>query len=332
MIYEYALDPALVATWHDRRKYLFFEEKFGIATRRFVSIYPKKTKWQRMIWEAFESSEYAEDQNAKLNLSALIGKLTEDAVKRRSTFSEIPSWIERTEKEHSIRPFWAILTSVPGRNHLDVIEARCLIENGHDKWTVPGLPTVRRRAAEVADLIAPVLRACRHAIFVDPYFDPCEPRFLRPFKAMIEKMYEYRDDPGEVSVELHISIEGFFKSAYSAPRTEENEKLKCVELTASFKEKLCGIIPAGGRIKFVVWKERDYGQQLHNRYILTDFFGIQFGAGLDEASGRDSETEDDVTCLSREQLSVRWKQYGNTNPAFDYAGEPVEILGQKTFN
>ena len=42
MVYEFALEPELVATWHDRKEYLFFEEKFGLRTGGIVSSYPRK--------------------------------------------------------------------------------------------------------------------------------------------------------------------------------------------------------------------------------------------------------------------------------------------------
>ena len=51
MIFEFALDPELVASWHKRNNYLFFEEKFGPVTGRIVSKCPKK--WRKMVWEAF---------------------------------------------------------------------------------------------------------------------------------------------------------------------------------------------------------------------------------------------------------------------------------------
>ena len=41
MIYEFALEPELVARWHDRNEYLFFDEKFGLRARRVVAAYPR---------------------------------------------------------------------------------------------------------------------------------------------------------------------------------------------------------------------------------------------------------------------------------------------------
>ena len=78
MIYEFALEPDLVARWHDRKEYLFFDEKFGLRTRRIVSAYPKK--WKKMVWEIFEAGPAADDQNEKMRMTELIKFLWQNAV------------------------------------------------------------------------------------------------------------------------------------------------------------------------------------------------------------------------------------------------------------
>ena len=42
MFYEFALDPSLVATWHDRKKFFFFDEKFNLRQRRILRDGQKK--------------------------------------------------------------------------------------------------------------------------------------------------------------------------------------------------------------------------------------------------------------------------------------------------
>ena len=56
MICEYALEPELVATWHDSERFRYFSEQFGFdydgrATGRVVAQYPGK--WKKRIWDAF---------------------------------------------------------------------------------------------------------------------------------------------------------------------------------------------------------------------------------------------------------------------------------------
>ncbi len=44
MIYEYALEPALLNNWEDFR---YFTEKFGFFQGRFISRYPRR--WKKMV-------------------------------------------------------------------------------------------------------------------------------------------------------------------------------------------------------------------------------------------------------------------------------------------
>ena len=53
MICEYALDPELVARWHDPKEWAFFREAFGSESGRFGSCFPKKSKWQSAVRRAF---------------------------------------------------------------------------------------------------------------------------------------------------------------------------------------------------------------------------------------------------------------------------------------
>lgn len=118
MIYEFALEPELVAKWHDRKAYMLFDEKFGLNTGRIISAYPKK--WRKLVWKAFCSEIGDNDQNAQMRLSALLEMLWENSVKRRSTFPEITKWLERAIKEHEERPFRAIVaTQNPGTGKIE---------------------------------------------------------------------------------------------------------------------------------------------------------------------------------------------------------------------
>lgn len=157
MICEFALEPELVATWHDRKEFLFFEEKFGLRTGRIVSAYPKK--WVAQVWQAFQDSPYGQDQNAQRNLDALLRNLTQNMVKRRNTFTEIPVWLDRAEMEHSERPFHAIVARKNPRAKGHVIPAGKLVATlHHPRWAVPDHPPVGRSAAElVAAVWAPYL-------------------------------------------------------------------------------------------------------------------------------------------------------------------------------
>ena len=80
------------------------------------------------------------------------------------------------------------------------------------------------------------------------------------------------------------------------------------------------------------WEERDIGEELHDRYILTDIGGVEISRGLDE-SGRYNLEESkrgtiNISRLSYETWQRRLKDYGHDNlaPAFELEGE-VTVSG-----
>ena len=104
MIYEFALEPALVARWHDRKVYQFFDEKFGIRVGRLVSAYPKK--WKKLVWEAFSAGQANGDQNAQMRMTELIQFLWQNSVRRKSSFPEIEDWLEAEQEVNKQCFYW----------------------------------------------------------------------------------------------------------------------------------------------------------------------------------------------------------------------------------
>ena len=79
MIYEYALEPDLVATWTDRHVCRYFMQNFGFGEGRIVSRYPNS--WQRRVWNAFDGA----DDFARVRLTELLARLSERMVQRCDT-------------------------------------------------------------------------------------------------------------------------------------------------------------------------------------------------------------------------------------------------------
>ena len=61
------------------------------------------------------------------------------------------------------------------------------------------------------------------------------------------------------------------------------------------------IIPKGLLVTFRQLKEKPGGDKLHNRYLLSDIGGIDFGAGLDD--GKEGWT-DDIRILGKERYKT----------------------------
>ena len=324
MIYEFALEPALVARWHDRKEYSFFDEKFGIRFRRVISGYPKN--WKKLVWQAFSESSAAGDQNAQVRMTALIQFLWENAVRRYSTFPEIPEWLEKAEAEHNERPFHAIVATENPREQDFVITAQGLVESSHELWNIPGTSPTPRSAEEIAKVISPLTRLCRHAILIDPYFDPKKRRFRQTLSAILSTCNDNVCSLENIQVELHTSIDRFFQRWERGDNRDLNEESRVYDNFAlECRNRLPELVPTGIQLKVVVWKQKAGGENLHNRYLLTNLFGVMFGTGSDEADNPDGVESDDIVLLEEGQYMTRYQQYSGTPPAFDIVGQPFVI-------
>jgi hypothetical protein len=301
MIYEFALEPELVATWVNRTDYRYFYDKFGLGQPRVVARYPKQ--WKKLVWDAYQGP----DDLDRKRLEELLVRLTERMVRRAGvSWSADRSWLDNALAEHHRAAFHAIVARGNPDAHPHVVIGADL---GKDtpRWVAPHGVPVARRATDMADAVAAMLRISNEVIFVDPHFGPENARFSRPLRAFLAALVDGRDGAMPSRVEVHTGDK--------AERTFFLEK--------------CGMelprhIPRGLRVVFRRWKERDGGEKLHNRYVLTDLGGVSFHTGLDD--GADGET-DDVHLLDREQYRLRWSQYADDPPAFDLAEDPLAVLG-----
>jgi hypothetical protein len=188
MIYEYALDPELVARWHDPREWAIFREGFAPETGRVGSAYPRKPKWRKAVVKAFHDAMPAAtgDSQSWRRLEVLLDKLAERMVERESSHPELPKWLDRAVAEHRERPFHGILSIGEANSVPAVITPDMLFsERPPSAWAVPPNPAPPRTAQGLAQAVAPLLTRCGEVIFVDPWFDPGKPRFLSSLQAML---------------------------------------------------------------------------------------------------------------------------------------------------
>ena len=310
MIHEYALEPELVASWRDRMRFRFFIDKFGFDAGRVVARYPKN--WKRQVWEAFDQTfegSSGEKEKARGRIEELIKHLTIPMTKRSGTPDDSPHWLVNAEKEHERKPFHAILAHDNPRQNANVMLENDILDRKAERWDAPGTMTIPRTAEEIANCVAPMLRCATKVLFIDPYFRANEERFRKPLAAFL-RIVDTRTS--KITIELHTADHD------SAPSWAAFQK-EC-------QDKLPAVIPKGLTLAVHRWKEREGGEKLHNRYILTDIGGVSFGTGLDEG---DPGMTDDVSRLSADTYDRRLKGYDERNGAFDLDGK-VSVVGRAT--
>jgi len=327
MIHQFALEPDLVATWHDRKEYLFFDEKFSLTTRRVIAAYPKK--WSQMVWKKFKSGPDGQNQNAETRLSALLQYLDQVSIKYKNTNVSSAEWLIKAE-EDLIEPVGccrAIVARNNPRRHPNVIEARDLMVNGNDLWKVPDIPPTARNAEEIVSTVSPLFSNCKKIILIDPNFKAEESRFRNTIQMLAVKIWPDREINTGPEFELHTSIDRFYSEQdLNVDRDEERQENHLDHLKGQILSNLPSVVPQDRKLIVKIWTRKKNGQKLHNRYILTEFTGVMLGVGLDEA-GEGSNDTDDIALLTPSQHHLRWQQYTSSTPGFDLVQEPLEVLG-----
>ncbi len=309
MICEYALEPELVATWHTSLYFSHFIKHFGFdpddgrATGRVVTQYP--SKWKKRVWDAFNSGQPAQYFTARRRIEILLEQLGKIPVRRSdSVWDDQRTWLENAEEENKRYLFHAILARDNPDNNPQVMRGEDVLP-GMDLpslWRVPREIPVIRTATSMATHLEPMLRCATRILFIDPYFRASEPRWRNPLKEFLKIIC---DSSREVTLEYHTS------GSYDKAPSRDLFFREC-------KQYLPRIIPRGFTITVRRWKNRNNGEELHNRYILTDIGGVGIPNGLDE---RDQGTVD-IYRLSLETWQQRLKDYGYASvPKFDFDPE-----------
>lgn len=286
MLHEYALDPSVLYNFDKVR---YFLEKFGVHHGRLISRFPRK--WKKMVYEACASCGDTELKNIEVCLINADLKL----MKTGRLYDDSLAWLINAEKQHSAKPFHAIISNGNPRNIREVLIADTVSEESTPLLRVKREDCVSRSAEALTRMVQPLLQISTEVLFVDPHFDPTKERFRNPLSHFLTALngnervrrieYHLGDDLGET----------YFKA-------------ECIK-------HISRILPKDRAITFVRWKqfETNPGDQLHPRYVLTDMGGIRIDVGLDE--GEEGETTD-ISLLDWPLYQQRWKDYGES-PAFD---------------
>ena len=310
MVYEYALDPEMVASWANPENFRFFIDKFGWGTPRALAEYPGFNNWKSRIKRSLKCIKVTD----KTKLAEVLKILKENIIKRDGKFDGNLSWLENALAEHEGRPFHAIIAE-SNSDKQAVLHASRLGINPDPYWDIPNEAIVPKTAAEMARIVEPMLRLCNEVIFIDPHFakdiDPerQQSRYLKSFEAFFQSMLKARYLKNPDRIEIHTS-----------------DGVKFEHFRKAIEAKLPGIIPFGFKVKVIRWRQRQEGPELHDRYIITDIGGVEFSKGLD--TGKKGATEK-ITLLGKKSYTMYWHRYCGSFPDFDSADEPFEITGNK---
>lgn len=315
MIQEYALDPELLATaFHNDAR--FFKEAFGPNSIRFISCFPKR--WREDLLSAFNRSAFKNDVIAKRAVLNFADRLLEKCIKRNHGPLAPGSWLNKAEQENTNSPFYAIIAESNPNGNDSVIQWSDVPDN--PRWDAPHASHPRRIVSALAAAVEPLLVRAKEIIFVDPYFDIVVDEYKPMFEAYFNCIAR-----NIVTDKPKVTIITALRRVQERGVREPSRENVCA-FKRDCEELLPGMIPSGCTVTIAVLKEIQYGQRLHNRYILTKDVAIQFGASLGCVHGNANSCED-ITVYAYGKGEGPWELYNlqRQPSAFENVITPFEI-------
>ena len=228
--------------------------------------------------ELFPSdSDQAKKQAAKKRLDVLLRHLGQGATQRNHTWTAGDAWLDSAIKEHSRRPFQGILVASADTQGAEFVLVANDLDADNSTWN-PGAPVVARSAEAFVDALRPALRHVRSICFVDPYFDGADSAWGEPFRRLIEAAQEHRESDESIKVEVHCTTDHQF--GRHRTWTEADEAREAASLLSAIQAAARQVLDSSSSLSVRVWSSRfpnQRNERLHNRYILFETGGINFG-------------------------------------------------------
>ena len=268
MIYAFALEPRVVATWGRREEFRFIHDKFGLGTPRVLLELPRFIDWKNNVYAAAGKLDLSPKDWKRLE--EIFRIFTEHRCRRPSSvYQDVLTWLENAEREHQQSEFRAIIaTENPRRNPVVVLGDDLGLPKAR-LWMCDTGATPSRSTEDLAAVLSAMLINCRQLHLVDPHFGPENARHRKLLEALMDVLSGHAVAPEVIRVH---------SSAKSVLRFFEEEAAKMAER-----------LPKGYSVEFARLKQREGGEKLHNRYVLTDLGGVSLGAGLDVGGAGESD-------------------------------------------
>jgi hypothetical protein len=300
MFYEYALEPTVICSWERAR---YFLDAVGPWKGRFLAKLPKT--WARAVLDGLTCGD-VEKKRIEAKLEQVIRNRC-FSLRVVGEFRPTISWLDNARAEHARREFRAIIAAV-GSGGPPVLDAGS-VDESEPLWRVEQGQLVARDSAVIAQAVGHLLAVSRHLLVIDPYF-----RANHPTKSDVLSACCLVLPPTGSRVDVHAALGGERDPTYDQAKADALRLLP-------------RILPTGLTATVSFWLPRNGGQRLHNRYLLTEVGGVQFGDGIERGAAGQYDRVSIVEDPSRIQI---WNDFMGAVPSFDPAGAPFAVKGTRS--
>ena len=270
---------------------------------------------QKLLQDQIFSSK--EGARQKRRLARVIGKTGNPGrqlVDRPGTDWDYlePSWITNTENEHERKPFSLIVSPFYEEEEEDKLKYHpAELDITVKAWHTDSGMSITRSPGKFVDAILPMLQVASEIHFLDRYFTGAPDRsYIGHYERIIRNLASNCDSfPSPLTIHCcpdseHLDLDHF-----------KNELKK-------LKKRYESLIPIGKSVTVFLWqikktiKDKGLGgaHPFHNRYVLTDHWGVIVGAGTNSAN-KETDARDDLAFISEKRYTELWKNRKNkTHP------------------
>lgn len=262
MIQEFAIDPDAIENFGDLR---FILEAFGLCKGRVISELPED--WATQVHRRIATTGRLDD----IRVAEALVRIKDGIARHRRVESR--PFLAMAKAEHKRFPFHAILTVDQRARELRMVPFLDIEKS--ELWTDPRSFRWVRSAGNIFRFL-PLFAALTKVLHVvDPYMDLRQDKCRSFMQELIALVHQERgSDSKHIVVHIHIS------DRHAHESFDERTWSECL---ASLPGRWSPMEMHVHR-----WPSGSQKTRMHNRYLLNDRGGLQFGDGL-EFTDRDDE-------------------------------------------
>ncbi len=288
MIYEYALEPTVLAAWASNdRDYAEFLREYGLGTPRLVSSFPKKKVSKLRSYLLQHSPQDTQSLSGRRYIE-MVAKLTESVVIRDVADHKSSVWSEAVVSEDDRAPFGVILSSSAIRAKNNITPDSMYLQG--TIWNHYNQLNIQRTNAGLLSVVGNLVRlSTKYIVIIDPFGWSDEAiGFVR---CMINSILSNRLADELPKIILFYKEKRGSKNAGSGSPAADHVKDRVMK-------DLNGEL---GGLQFEVFELREAAGSdvFHNRCILTEHGGVLTGHGIGVSN---NEAHTDEAILMRAEI------------------------------
>lgn len=294
MIYEYALEPAVLISWASNdRDYAEFFREYGLGTPRIISSFPKKKK-SKLRSYLLQYSPVDSQSLAAQRYVEMVQRVVESLVLRDVQEHEASSWIEKVVIENRRVPFDVIL-SLTSTEEQNSITPSSMYSKG-SIWECPWQLNVQRTNDDFLLKVSNLIRfPAKEIVFIDPFGwkQPSIDFILNITRLVINN---------RLTSELPVINIVYKEGPRGMPPIAPDASYLKSKISELLDEDAASL-----QIKLLEVREVEGGDVFHNRCILTEHAGVEAGNGI-TLTNNEAHT-DELKLLNVEIYQKKWRQF-----------------------